>query len=902
MRNSAPKEKSLTIHIDTDYIGPNGLPLVYGSTPDKIGAIKGNVKFSTNYECRGKDIVILYEAKAEAHWTAFENKKVVQHQTEEILGHHIWHFPLEHTKPGGKKIMPGSYTKEFEIPLVHPSLQNKSLTQTPNASTYASHTSLLLPSSSNNPHARIKYTIRALLRRPFPTIHNIESTQEVWVLQSSLPPPPPSLLPKNALLPSKISSTIDSTTTGVQSIPTTSAQEPPQILIDSSHNNNDSNNDNNNNNNDNNENNHNNNNPNSHSNDQPEHPKSPSILTKDQESPFSSSPSNEQTPVLALSASTKVLKSYLAMIPTFDLSRPKHFLLDTFSDTHKPVEKVAKELPKDENLVSTLPSSLSAGSSSSTLESESLADSSTSSSSVGSSKGEKLDIDEISSVDDGEEEEEEEEQGDNSANYTGVWEPFHMPYSCSLPSETVHLGQSVPITIQFGSNKRSRMKRRESRKKGGGRDKSNLVNGGAGEEEGGGGGEVHHHRHHHHHHQRQEPKSSHDYRFVVKKGILKVVEHTHLKEFMVAPPTLIRQQHKSNPAMVAGYTNSMNNNNNNNNNNVKNGLPPIRVSTDLSKRISMSDRQQQQQIQQSDHKTALTAQELSPEQIPGIATHQANDQIYQEKGHNRSHSHFFDHIRRASHHEQMHTKGSTEELPMHSRRDSSDLRRFFKPKRHSVDVASRYTPTLALTSLRGTQSPNIQSPTASGFSHQQQQQQQQHQPYLNISNTRIINSIEAKFKTEVITVSLTPHLHQRELQYQKRLNKMASLHQIEEVEDQHEDDDDNEHGDNENNDGKEKVKEKGDKKMMVKNHVHRGGNVWKTTIWFQIPGPSELATFTETKHIVMKHTLQLILLCGLVDDSDNEEIEQEAGLSRASSFGSAITEPGINKEFRLESK
>jgi len=63
------KQKTLSIHIATDHIGPHGMPLVYGSTPDKIGTIKGVVRFSSNYDCRGRDIVIMYEAKAEAQWT-----------------------------------------------------------------------------------------------------------------------------------------------------------------------------------------------------------------------------------------------------------------------------------------------------------------------------------------------------------------------------------------------------------------------------------------------------------------------------------------------------------------------------------------------------------------------------------------------------------------------------------------------------------------------------------------------------------------------------------------------------------------------------------------------------------------------------------------------------------------
>src|SRR5690554_5399728 len=99
---------------------------------------------------------------------ALENKKIVNHHTEEIFGHHIWHFPLTHTKPNGSTVAAGVYEKEFEIPLVHPSLMNRSLapstvvsnpsthTLTPSTNTLPAGPALLLPSSSYSPHAKMK--------------------------------------------------------------------------------------------------------------------------------------------------------------------------------------------------------------------------------------------------------------------------------------------------------------------------------------------------------------------------------------------------------------------------------------------------------------------------------------------------------------------------------------------------------------------------------------------------------------------------------------------------------------------------------------------------------------------------------------------------------------------------
>ncbi|KAF9931807.1 hypothetical protein BGZ65_004700, partial [Modicella reniformis] len=182
------KKKTLTIHISTDHVGPHGMPLVYGSTPDKIGTIKGTVRFETNYDCRGRDIVILYEAKAEAQWTALENKKVVNHHTEEIFGHQTWQFPLKHTRPNGLTVVAGKYEKEFEVPLIHPSVLNRTSTpplsaQSTSATVNASTTTSsgpnpLLPSSSYSPNAKMKYIIRAILLRPFPCITDIEASQE----------------------------------------------------------------------------------------------------------------------------------------------------------------------------------------------------------------------------------------------------------------------------------------------------------------------------------------------------------------------------------------------------------------------------------------------------------------------------------------------------------------------------------------------------------------------------------------------------------------------------------------------------------------------------------------------------------------------------------------------------
>ncbi|KAF9572736.1 hypothetical protein EC968_009464 [Mortierella alpina] len=208
------KKKALTIHIDTDLVGPHGMPLVYGSTPEKIGSLKGSVRFSSNYDCKGRDIQIIYEAWTESHWTSVVNKKLVHHHTKDVFGYQTWTLPLIHTKNNGSTVVSGVYKKDFEVLLIHPcdrvrhsfdsarsscssssssaasSLESQTTTTTTTssaASVASSSASTLLPSSSYSPQSKIKYTIRAVLRRPFPSLSNVEASQEVWVV-NDVPP------------------------------------------------------------------------------------------------------------------------------------------------------------------------------------------------------------------------------------------------------------------------------------------------------------------------------------------------------------------------------------------------------------------------------------------------------------------------------------------------------------------------------------------------------------------------------------------------------------------------------------------------------------------------------------------------------------------------------------------
>ncbi|KAK5796937.1 hypothetical protein F5H01DRAFT_359854 [Linnemannia elongata] len=267
MRNShqkdqlTAKKKSLSIHIDTPLIGPHGMPLIYGSTPNHIGSIRGTVRFSSNYDCKGRDIQIIYEAWSESRWTGnptsplhsndficssspsctynstfiststtvMENKKVVQHHSRKVLGYQTWSFPLVHTKSHGSTVVRGNYEQDFEALFIKPSSNLStsstrtscdstssssptsssslsthshsfnhlrtpplscsssaaSIHSTTSTSSTSSRTNTILPSSSTNPNCTVKYTIRAVLTRPFPSLSNVEASQEVWVVHSN---------------------------------------------------------------------------------------------------------------------------------------------------------------------------------------------------------------------------------------------------------------------------------------------------------------------------------------------------------------------------------------------------------------------------------------------------------------------------------------------------------------------------------------------------------------------------------------------------------------------------------------------------------------------------------------------------------------------------------------------
>ncbi|KAF8946774.1 hypothetical protein BGZ47_011437 [Haplosporangium gracile] len=876
------KQKSLSIHIATDHIGPSKMPLVYGSTPERVGSIRGTVRFSTNYPCKGKDIVIMYEAKAEAQWSALENKKVVRHQTEEILGYHIWHFPLEHTKTGGSTVAVGVYEKEFEIPLVHPSsaaaaaisspssLRNNnhnnnnpssSSPSSPSASSSAGsaaatpskinsalmpHTTTitgmvgakpvgpvsastaaagLLPSSSYSPQARIKYTVRAILQRPFPSITHVEASQEVWVLHSSLPPQFPlstSLSPSNSTTRRSHSNTSSKNRRRSAKTNTTSAATTTATTATTTTN------------------------------------PTPSEKAANKES--SKYPDNSEIlksqPLLSLPLPSQVLKSALAMLPSIDLSRSKLFSISksgsSSASTSEPASgpgsgttgASSSSQPSTSVTTATPATTTTAATSSATTTMTPIKDSTDTTSEAGpSSSCSSVSSPRLNSRDSNYHAYHiEDADNENIADYTGVWEAFDIPYSLSLPSEMVYLGQVVPLTIRFGPHRGYCSSERNKQ-----------------QEQGNGG--------------HQDTPSR---RFVVKKGVLRLVEHTLLREVTTAqvpPPKSGSAQNKDHNKSLAMMTTN------------------AHASSQATLEQIFED---DGSTKDSAHRRAFSEQQphlninnngKSKRMIPLFGKRQDQNAIYQEQGYHGSHSHLplpdggdsgvaqqQQRNTKTQHQHQLSLPGGGD-AQSSSHKHEGDLRRsFFKPNRHSMDVSTGRPVSMV----------NPYGPT-------------------NSSNPRIVSSIEAKFKTEVMLLSLTPFLQRQEQWYQRQIKNTAAAaagdKDVAQQENSNDDDDDEERGD-------VYVEEED-----VGEDIEDG--VWQTTIWVPIPGPSAMATFTETKNIVKTHTLQLILLCGLGEEIKpvpvpvpavvaQGEVEADSGSDSVARSVSAASLSKVNKEFRLE--
>ncbi|CAO3573248.1 unnamed protein product [Mortierella alpina] len=160
-----PKERKLLIHVDTgdSTIGPRGLPLVYGNQ-DAITMLHATVSFESSHDCKAKAIEIMFKAAVR---TGFFSKDEAsrKHEGEQVFYSKQWTLDVDRPKPGW--ISKGSYTRQCSV-VLDPSL----------------------PSSSESPFGSMKYVFEARLKGAkgiaiARTDHIV--TQEVWVLNSSLP-------------------------------------------------------------------------------------------------------------------------------------------------------------------------------------------------------------------------------------------------------------------------------------------------------------------------------------------------------------------------------------------------------------------------------------------------------------------------------------------------------------------------------------------------------------------------------------------------------------------------------------------------------------------------------------------------------------------------------------------
>ncbi|KAG0227497.1 hypothetical protein B0O80DRAFT_299564 [Mortierella sp. GBAus27b] len=160
-----PKIRNLVIHVDTeDTLRTKGLPLIYGH-PDTFTPLQATVSFETSHDCKAKAVEILFKAAVKTHFFARDevSRKL---EGEQVFYTKHWELETEKPKPGW--ISKGKYVMQCPV-LLDP----------------------MLPSSSECSTGRMVYSFEARLKGAKMGFARTDLvvTQEVWVLNSSLPPP-----------------------------------------------------------------------------------------------------------------------------------------------------------------------------------------------------------------------------------------------------------------------------------------------------------------------------------------------------------------------------------------------------------------------------------------------------------------------------------------------------------------------------------------------------------------------------------------------------------------------------------------------------------------------------------------------------------------------------------------
>ncbi|KAF9959138.1 hypothetical protein BGZ72_010267 [Mortierella alpina] len=153
------KEKSLVVEVLNGHgAGPEGSYLFYG-VPEGITIVRGRVRFTTNYECKGERIDYWFMGKASSTFSDGDNTYSGKH----VMCEERWQLAVN--KPDKiRKISPGQYEASFEISL--PST---------------------LPPSSSNSYGGVSYILKARLVRYWSL--NVTVLKEVWFLPTLLRAP-----------------------------------------------------------------------------------------------------------------------------------------------------------------------------------------------------------------------------------------------------------------------------------------------------------------------------------------------------------------------------------------------------------------------------------------------------------------------------------------------------------------------------------------------------------------------------------------------------------------------------------------------------------------------------------------------------------------------------------------
>ncbi|KAF9975917.1 hypothetical protein BGZ73_000264 [Actinomortierella ambigua] len=569
--------------------------------------------------------------------------------------------------------------------------------------------------------------------------------------------------------------------------------------------------------------------------------------------------------------------------------------------------------------------------------------------------------------------------------YTGIWEVFQVPYCLTLPSETVHLGQKVPLKIRFGPFPWTTRPKGHLRSSSSSSSLSSLAY--TDRDEHGRRAKHHHHRrrrrgtfsstsdsdgrvhsheyldgprfHHHHHQQLQRPP-----RFRVTRGTLKLVEHIVLRKIdHIEVPQKLKQQQRttgrhyhpqqaseqvflqpseslSSAASLPGSSSSSRHRQYASLANVGGGtrstatptLPLVQVTPSPSSvgRFSIRRLVGRKNSNQDTHTSSsishLSASSPSTSPRPSEYMERLHED-HQRSGSSSQHqphhlavrspaagvasaavslpsSPISAHFPAGSTTTTNHSGGGGAGFRLWPKSSSSAGKKQKRQSldqplgRHSMDnselaIGGRNASADALhrsgSGGSGSTTAKTGTNSTSGSGHTTKPM-----------TTKVISQVEARFKTEVMSLPLDQFLAKDKALFigeeGSKKRKMRVLKK-----------DENSafvKGDTPEEDGQDSDQEENDHSQQQA--------FWETTVWFTIPDPSKVSPYTQTTNIVKSHTLQLILGFALEvppalprdsnDSDEGDEGDDDLPLPLPTPLQHLVAHPGavITKPFRLE--